>query len=270
LDAVGGARSRDRWGIPGLISVASRIWLAASLADTGDFADALARAREGVALAESPEHPWSLAGAVMTLGFVHLSQGHLEEAGPALDRGIAFSREMDLTAWLPMLLCARGMAHARSGRVADGLVLLEEGVRRASALRILSRHALRLTWLAEGYLLAGRVDEASGAADQAQRLATEHAEQGYAAMAVRMAGEVAVRAGQGPRAAEHYIHALARARALQMRPLEALCHLGLGELARRAGDGGGAKPELTEAVALLRELDMSYWLTQAEAALRDV
>ena len=135
----------------------------------------------------------------MTLGFVHLSQGHLDEAGPVLDRGIAFSREMDLTAWLPMLLCARGVAHARSGRVEDGVLLLEEGVRCACALRILSRHALRLAWLAEGYLLAGRVDDAGDVADQAQRLAAEHAEQGYAAIVVRMAGEVAARAGQGPR-----------------------------------------------------------------------
>jgi class 3 adenylate cyclase/tetratricopeptide (TPR) repeat protein len=268
--SVDGELSRERWGMAGLVSVASRIWLAASLADTGDFAEALARAREGVALAETPEHPWSLAGAYMTLGFVHLSQGHLEEAGPVLDRGSAFSREMDLTAWLPMLLCAHGVAHVRSGRVMDGLLLLEEGVRRASALRILSRHALRLAWLAEGYLLAGRVDAASDAADQAQRLATEHAEQGYAAMALRMLAETAARAGQGTRAAEHYADALARARALEMRPLEALCHLGLGELARRTGDGATAKERLTEAVGLLREMDMRYWLAQAEAALRDV
>ena len=267
VDAVDGALSRERWGMAGLVSVAARIWLAASLADTGDFDEALARAREGVALAETPEHPWSLAGAVMTLGFVHLSQGHLDEAGPVLDRGIVFSREMDLTAWLPMLLCARGVAHARSGRVEDGLVLLEEGVRRASALRILSRHALRLTWLAECYLIAGRVDAAAELADQAQRLATEHAEQGYAALAARMAGEVAARAGQGTRAAERYTDALARARALQMRPLEALCHLGLGELARGAGDGAAAKEQLTVAVGLLREMDMRYWLAQAEAAL---
>ena len=268
--AVDGELSRERWGMAGLVSVASRIWLAASLADTGDFAEAQARAREGVALAESPEHPWSLAGAYMTLGFVHLSQGHLDEAGPVLDRGVAFSREMDLTAWLPMLLCARGTAHVRSGRVADGLPLLEEGVRRASALRILSRHALRLTWLAEGYLLAGRVDAAADAADQARRLAGEHAEQGYAAMAVRMVGETAARAGQGTRAADHYRDALARARALEMRPLGALCHLGLGELARRAGDGTAAKARLTEAVSLLREMDMRYWVLPAEAALREV
>jgi class 3 adenylate cyclase/tetratricopeptide (TPR) repeat protein len=270
VQAVDGALSRERWGMAGLISVASRIWLAASLADTGDFADALARAREAIALAESPEHPWSLAGAVMTLGFVHLSRGHLEEAGPALDRGIAFSREMNLTAWLPMLLCARGVAHARRGRVDDGLRLLEEGVQRASALRILSRHALRLVWLAEGYLLAGRVEEASDVADQAQRLAAEHAEQGYAAMARRMMGEISGRAGQGACAAEHYAGALEQARALGMRPLEALCHLGLGEVARRADDGDAARDRLTAAVGLLRELDMRYWLTQAEAALHDV
>ncbi len=267
VEAVDGALSRERWGMAGLVSVAARIWLAASLADTGDFDEALARAREGVALAETPEHPWSLAGAVMTLGFVHLSRGHLDEAGPVLDRGIVFSREMDLTAWLPMLLCARGVAHARSGRVEDGLVLLEEGVRRAGALRILSRHALRLTWLAECYLIAGRVDAAAELADQAQRLAAEHAEQGYAALAARMAGEVAARAGQGTRAAERYTDALARARALQMRPLEALCHLGLGELARGAGDGAAATEQLTVAVGLLREMDMRHWLAQAEAAL---
>jgi class 3 adenylate cyclase/tetratricopeptide (TPR) repeat protein len=270
VSAVDGVLSRERWGMAGLVSVASRIWLAASLADTGDFAEAQARAREGVALAENPEHPWSLAGACMTQGFVHLSQGHLEEAGPVLDRGIAFSREMDLTAWLPMLLCARGVAHARGGRVADGLALLEEGVRRASALRILSRHAMRLAWLAEGYLLAGRVDVAADVADQAHRLATEHAEQGYAAMAVRIAGEVAAQAGHETRAAEHYADALARARAIQMRPLEALCYLGLAELARRAGDGAAEKARLVEAVDLLREMDMRHWLSRAEAAQRGV
>jgi len=162
------------------------------------------------------------------------------------------------------------VAHVRDGRIGDGLLLLEEGVRRASALRILSRHALRLAWLAEGYLLAGRVDGAADAADQAHRLASEHAEQGYAAMAVRMRGETAARAGEGTRAVEHYADALARARALEMRPLEALCHLGLGEMARGSGDGATAKERLTEAAALLREMDMRYWLPQAETALRQV
>jgi class 3 adenylate cyclase/tetratricopeptide (TPR) repeat protein len=258
--AVEGEWSRERWGMAGLVSVAARIWLAASLADVGEFGEAVVRAREGLALAEAADHPWSIAGISMTLGFVHLSRGHLEEAAPVLDRGIAFSREMDLTAWLPMLLCARGVADVRSGRVAEGLLLLEEGVKRADALRILSRHALRLTWLAEGYLRAGRVAEAVGTATEAHRLASEHGEQGYAAGALRMLGEATSDASR-------YAEAITSAGALGMRPLEALCHLGLGTLARRAGDRERAKTCLAAAVGLLREMDMRHWLGQAETEL---
>ena len=107
-------------------------------------------------------------------------------------------------------------------------------------------------------------------ATQAYRLAEQHGERGYAAIATRMLGETAARAGQPAKAAEHYADALARARVLEMRPLEALCQLGLGELARRAGDGAAAKERLTEAVELLRGMDMRYWLHQAETALRDI
>src|SRR5262249_51594051 len=174
VTAVDGSLSRERWGMAGLISVAARLWLAASLADVGEFEEARACAREAVGLAEDANHPWSTAGSYMTLGFVHLAQGQLDEAIPVLDRGIAFSREMDLTAWLPMLLCTRGVADVRAGPTAGGVALLEEGVQRPAALGILSRHALRLTWLAEGYLAAGRVEEAMTAAQDARQLATQH------------------------------------------------------------------------------------------------
>jgi class 3 adenylate cyclase/tetratricopeptide (TPR) repeat protein len=269
VTAAEGERSRERWGMAGLVSVASRIWLAASLADVGDFPGAVACALEGLALAEAAEHPWSTAGSYMTLGFVRLGQGRLEEAGPVLDRGIAFSRDMDLTAWLPMLLCAQGAAHVRGGHVAQGVAMLEEGVNRAGALRILSRHALRLTWLAEGYLRAGRVAEAAAAAHQAHELASRHGEQGYAAGSLRMLGEIHARgdAGEAAAATGHYGDALERARALGMRPLEALCHLGQGILARRAGQGVEAKERLAEAGRLLRQMDMRYWLVQVEAEM---
>ena len=269
VTAAEGERSRERWGMAGLVSVASRIWLAASLADVGDFPGAVACALEGLALAEAADHPWSTAGSYMTLGFVHLGQGRLEEAGPVLDRGIAFSRDMDLTAWLPMLLCAQGAAHVRGGYVAQGVAMLEEGVNRAGALRILSRHALRLTWLAEGYLRAGRVAEAAAAAHQAHELASRHGEQGYAAGSLRMLGEIHARgdAGEAAAATGYYGDALERARALGMRPLEALCHLGQGILARRAGQGVEAKERLAEAGRLLRQMDMRYWLVQVEAEM---
>jgi hypothetical protein len=84
-----------------------------------------------------------------------------------------------------------------------------------------------------------------------------------------MLGEAASRAGgrETESAARHYTEALASARALGMRPLEALCHLGLGSLARRVGDHGLAKERLAAAATLLREMDMRHWLIQAQEAL---
>jgi len=266
LAAVDGPLSRERWGMAGPVSVSARIWLAASLADVGEFDDALGCAHEGLALAEGVEHPWSTAGSHMTLGFILLNRGLPDEAAPVLDRGIAFSREMDLTAWLPMLLCARGAAHARTGRAAEGVLLLEEGVARAGTLRILSRQALRLTWLAEGYLLAGRVDEATATAREAYRLASEHTEKGYAAGALRMLGD-ALACSDAAGAGRHYTDALARARALGMRPLEALCRLGQGLLASRSGDLAAAGEPLTAAARMFREMQMRDWLARAKAAL---
>jgi hypothetical protein len=165
-----------------------------------------------------------------------------------------------------MLLCVRGAADARGGRVAEGVLLMEEGVGRAASLRILSRQALRLSWLAEGYRLAGRMDEAVTTAHEAHRLAAEHEERGYAAGALRMLGE-ATAAADPAGAARHGAAALEGAQVLGMRPLEALCRLDLATLAARAGSRDEARDHLTVAVRMLRAMDMRHWLPGAESAL---
>ena len=53
-----------------------------------------------------------------------------------------------------------------------------------------------------------------------------------------------------------------------MRPLVAHCHLGLGRLCRRIGDRAKAGEHVAAATAMYREMDMSFWLAQAEADLR--
>ena len=52
-----------------------------------------------------------------------------------------------------------------------------------------------------------------------------------------------------------------------MRPLQAHCHLGLGKLYRRVGRLDEARAELSTAVAMLREMGMTFWLPEAEAEL---
>ena len=53
-----------------------------------------------------------------------------------------------------------------------------------------------------------------------------------------------------------------------MRPLVAHCHLGLSKLHRICGDRGQAQEHVTKAMAMYREMDMPFWLEQAEAEMR--
>jgi hypothetical protein len=53
-----------------------------------------------------------------------------------------------------------------------------------------------------------------------------------------------------------------------MRPLVAHCHIGLGKLYRCTGRQQEAKEHLATATTLYRDMDMRFWLEQAEAELR--
>jgi hypothetical protein len=50
-----------------------------------------------------------------------------------------------------------------------------------------------------------------------------------------------------------------------MRPLIAHCHRGLGKLYWRTGKRQEAQEHLTTATSMYREMDMRFWLEQAEA-----
>jgi hypothetical protein len=72
------------------------------------------------------------------------------------------------------------------------------------------------------------------------------------------------RAARSRRDEAYYREALALADELGMRPRVAHCHLGLGKLYRRTGDGAKAQEHLTTARAMYREMDMGFYLAQAD------
>jgi hypothetical protein len=53
-------------------------------------------------------------------------------------------------------------------------------------------------------------------------------------------------------------------------PLVAHYHLGLGRLYRRTSERGQAQDHLTTATTMYREMDMRFWLEQAEAEMREL
>ena len=116
------------------------------------------------------------------------------------------------------------------------------------------------------------MDEASALAARLLELSHTHTGHGYQAHAYRLLGEVA-RRHEPPdidQAAAHYRQALALAEEVGMRPLQAHCHLGLGTLYATTGQRQQARAALSAAIALYRDMDMTFWLPQSEAALAQV
>ena len=91
---------------------------------------------------------------------------------------------------------------------------------------------------------------------------------GFAAHALHLLGDVATHPDRfdAERGEAHYRQALVLAEPRGMRPLVAHCHLGLGTLYRQTGKGEQAREHLTTSATMYREMDMSFWLDQAEAA----
>ncbi len=167
-----------------------------------------------------------------------------------------------------------GCAHALSGHALEGLPALEQTVERAPPLFNFSMGgaSFHFLWLAEAYLLAGRADDAARLASRALSSAREKQERGGEAWTLRLLGDIAAQADPPAvdRAELQYGRALALAEELGMRPLAARCHHGLGSLYRRVARPERAHAELVAATDMYRDMEMTVWLTQAEALLAQV
>jgi class 3 adenylate cyclase/tetratricopeptide (TPR) repeat protein len=263
-----GDRRHERVGSGTVMSVFALDRLAWCLAELGEFAEAKARADEAVRIAREIDHPPSLVVGYRGLGLVSLRLGDLMQAIPPLERSLELCRSGERPALLDVLAAHLGYAYVLSGRLPEGVALLEEALADPAVTGI-ANHPLFLAYLGETHLLAGRRDDAITVARRALDLAHRQKERGNEAWVLRLFGEIAAHADPPDveSAEEHYRQALARADELGMRPLAVHCHLGLGKLYRRAGDAEKAEEHLTTAATMYREMGMTFWLEKAEAEL---
>src|SRR5262249_49166917 len=148
----------------------------------------------------------------------------------------------------------------------------EQAEQTGAALGTMGGHVLRVGYVGEAYLLAGRMQEAVQRAGRALDLARAQKERGHEAWARRLLGEITAQRDppEIELATHHYQQALALADELGMRPLQAHCHRGLGTLYAQIGWREQACAALTTAIALYRAMEMTFWLPQTEAALTQV
>ncbi len=263
---------RERFGLHGLPAVLSRTWLVWSLAELGEFTEGIACGEDALRIAEALDHPFSLAVAYWGVGGLYLRRGEYQKTVAVLERGLGLCQAWDFPVLFPWTASCLGSAYAHSGRVVEARPLLEQALRQAISMKAMAFHSLPVALISEAALLAGRLDEATQLAGQALELSRERKERGSEAWVCRLLGEIAAHSDPPDveTAEGHYRRAMALAGELGMRPLQAHCHLGLGKLQCRTGDAVRATEHLTAATTLYREMDMGFWLTQAEAALTEV
>jgi tetratricopeptide (TPR) repeat protein len=263
LATISGQRART-----GLLSVLSRVWLVWCLAELGEFALELSAGQVQLAEAASPRDPFQLMLAYLAAGRLHLRKGEVARAIDFLESCREAQRLGNLEVWSASIWSSLGYACLLDGRLDEAVRLLTESIEQANSTKSTFGHSLRLAYLGEAVLLMGRTDEAFHYARSALEVSRTQREQGHEAYVLRLLAEIAARRDplDVEAAVAAYRQALDLADDLEMRPLAAQCHLGLGRLGQRAGQPQLAEPHLAAAAAMFREMGMSQWLEKTEAA----
>ena len=243
-------------------------WLARSLAEVGDFDESVDAGLRAVALGEELGSPYSLAAAFIGLGYSHLVKGDLDAASPILQRAYSVAREANLALFRPQASRFLGATYLLAGRIEEGVALVQAAADEVESKKLLMQQAIVLALLGEAAVFAGRADDASIAAQRALALAQERGQRGDAAAALYALAEAAAHGALDiGKAEQHYLAAIALAGELEMLPLLARSHLGIGRLYVRAGARDRAEDHLLTATRQFIEMDMPLWLRQATASL---
>jgi class 3 adenylate cyclase/tetratricopeptide (TPR) repeat protein len=269
--ALEGQQRAQRLGWAGLPAVTSRAYLVACLAELGRFAEGIPVGEEAMRIAEHANHAFSLGQAYVNMGVLYLRKGDLPLATALLERGPNVSGLSKVSALSINIGATLGYAYALAGRLDEGIALLEDALERAGSKRIMARQSVWTTWLSEAYLLAGRHDDALALARRALTLTRDNGERGNEAHVIRLLGDLAARLGavDAQDAEALYRQARALADALGMRPLAAVCALGLGAWYRAGERHAEAWPLLRGAADHFAAMQMPAWLARAEAALAE-
>jgi tetratricopeptide (TPR) repeat protein len=134
------------------------------------------------------------------------------------------------------------------------------------------RSAWRTTAGQDRTLLTGHREEATRLALRTLELSQDRQERGVHAQVLWLLGEIAMHHDppEIAHAEAYYRQGLALADELGMRPLQAHCHRGFGTLYSQTGQVEQAHAELSMAIEMYRDMEMTFWLPETEATLTQV
>lgn len=222
----------ERFGSPLVYSVAACVRLAWCLSNMGEFTDAEARGEEAKRIAQASDHLPSQFHGVLGLGFAYVYKEQAVRAVPLLEEGYRLYERGNFETWFALIASLLGAAYVGSGRMADGVRLLEDAVKSGEMMGRMEGHGFRVAMLAEAYVKEGKLGVALETANRAIGYAREGSERGSEAYAQCVAGDISLLRYREStdRAVSYYSDALELAEECGARVVEARALLGLGRL----------------------------------------
>jgi tetratricopeptide (TPR) repeat protein len=247
------------------VRAAAHYYLTGVLAARGSFREGAVHGQEGIRLAESEDRPQGIVSAYLYAADLEIMRGNFSRSIPLLERASAVCHQCNLAMLKEATRSRLGYAYGRSGRLAEGIPMLEQAVGAITSMQHRAGSSFIYLKLSEACLLAGRRADALESTRRALTLALEGGQRGHEASAKWLLGEIAAGEDCLEQADGHYREALALAEKIGFRPMVAHCHRGLGDLYRRVGKLEQASEHFTAATAMYHAMDMPFWLEQADA-----
>ena len=257
----------ERFGTAVILSVICRVYMVQCLAQLGAFKEGLSIGRDAIQIAKEAVHPYSLAYATCSVGLLLLIKGDINEAIQILEDALQQCHQAEIRVLYPQIASYLGLAYALANRFGEAMPFMEKADEETRRIGRKAGQALRLVWHGFVSLLAGRVEEAKTQADRALQLSIETKERGHQAWALFLMNDIAARIDTKEKTQKNYHQALALAKELKMNPLQAHCHLCLGDSYVMAGEIELARSEFTAAAKLYQSMDMTFWVERANEAL---
>ncbi len=253
---LAGERAAQRFGMFVLPASFACSFIGWAQAELGCFDEASDSASRALGIAEAAAHPFSCGYAHLGLGVVALRQGFFDRAIGAFESALAVGAFADSPVGFAFVALHLGYALGLGRDLTKGTAMLERSIEVAEANGFVARHALRLAYAGELYLLAGRHAAGATAATRAVDLARRHGEQANEAHGLRVVGLAELARGRPDEAAIHLQDAIRLAERLEMRALRVQCRLALADVHDRVGRRDEAAAERRSAAQAADTLKM--------------
>ena len=172
------------------LSYGGRVWWFLGYPDR-----ALQRGYDGLALAESLSHAFSMAQALGMLAHIYQARRQIQPTREWAEKTLAYATEQGIPYWEALAAIARGWALAAQGQVEAGIGEMRQGIERYRATGATLASSWCLGMLAEAYGQGGQAKEGLGCVAEALAVIERTGEGYHTADIHRLKGELLLQGG---------------------------------------------------------------------------